>query len=411
MSGPTGGVQAHFRRLHPEAIYVHCYAHELNLVLCHTCRAVSEAVEFFNFLESVYSFFSTSLVNHHMFKETQSKLGLTAVELVQLSQTRWACRLHSINAVVATLPAILECLSAIKSPLAIGIKAKLSKFSTVYALLMFQSLLSITESFHKALQKETLDLAEALIGNDALCDTLKDKRTDAFSIEVYERTKALCLTHSVTEPQVNKRHKQKRMEDFVFETTLGSHTELGSSQTFKTGLLFPCVDRMVSELTLRFSSVDADLLKGIQACSPKSENFLNVSHLDELARHYSIDLETEEVLVAKNYLARKTEAGCPAQDMLAVHSLLHPDMFPSLREINQVSLTVPVSSCSCERSFSVLRRLHSWLRQTMDQRKLHNLAVLSIENDIAVKLSRDRVIDRFATLKNRRYTLTLPHTK
>ena len=122
---------------------------------------------------------------------------------------------------------------------------------------MFQSLLSITESFHKALQKETLDLAEALIGNDALCDTLKDKRTDAFSIEVYERTKALCLTHSVTEPQVNKRHKQKRMEDFVFETTLGSHTELGSSQTFKTGLLFPCVDRMVSELALRFSSVDA----------------------------------------------------------------------------------------------------------------------------------------------------------
>ena len=62
---------------------------------------------------------------------------------------------------------------------------------------MFQSLLSITESFHKALQ-ETLYLAEALIWKDALCDTLKDRRTDAFAIEVYERTKALCPTHSVT---------------------------------------------------------------------------------------------------------------------------------------------------------------------------------------------------------------------
>ncbi|XP_063607234.1 zinc finger MYM-type protein 1-like [Penaeus indicus] len=29
MSGPIGGVQARFRRLHPEAIYIHCYAHEL----------------------------------------------------------------------------------------------------------------------------------------------------------------------------------------------------------------------------------------------------------------------------------------------------------------------------------------------------------------------------------------------
>lgn len=60
MSRTTGGVQARFRGLHPEAIYIHCYAHELNLVLCHTCRAVSEAVELFDLLESLYSFF------HHL---------------------------------------------------------------------------------------------------------------------------------------------------------------------------------------------------------------------------------------------------------------------------------------------------------------------------------------------------------
>ncbi|XP_063614025.1 zinc finger MYM-type protein 1-like [Penaeus indicus] len=174
MSGPIGGVQARFRRLHPEAIYIHCYAHELNLVLCHTCKAVTEAVELFALLESVYSFFTTSLVNHHDFKDAQSRLGLAAVELVQLSNTRWACRLQSISAVLQTLPAIFECLSVTGAPLAIGIKAKLSVFSTIYALLMFQTLLSITEGLHKLLQKETLDLAEALICKDAVCDTLKE---------------------------------------------------------------------------------------------------------------------------------------------------------------------------------------------------------------------------------------------
>ena len=54
------------------------------------------------------------------------------------------------------------------------------------------------------------------------------------------------------------------MDDFVLESTLGSGTELISSHTLKTELLFPCVDRMVSELELRFSSVDAGLLKGMQ---------------------------------------------------------------------------------------------------------------------------------------------------
>lgn len=78
ISGSKGGVQAHFRVLHPEAIYVHCYAHELNLVLCHTCRAILEAAEFFSFLENVYSFFSTSLVNHNKSKEAQSKLGIAS---------------------------------------------------------------------------------------------------------------------------------------------------------------------------------------------------------------------------------------------------------------------------------------------------------------------------------------------
>lgn len=44
MSGTVGGVQTHFQKKHPEAIYVHCYAHELNLILCHTCRAVTETI-------------------------------------------------------------------------------------------------------------------------------------------------------------------------------------------------------------------------------------------------------------------------------------------------------------------------------------------------------------------------------
>ncbi|XP_033997508.1 zinc finger MYM-type protein 1-like [Trematomus bernacchii] len=43
MSVKVRGVQARFREKHPEALYVHCYAHELNLVLCATCKAIPEA--------------------------------------------------------------------------------------------------------------------------------------------------------------------------------------------------------------------------------------------------------------------------------------------------------------------------------------------------------------------------------
>lgn len=148
-------------------------------------------------------------MNQHKFMEAQSKLGLTTMELVQLSNTRWTCQLQSINAVLEMLSAILECLSAVGSPIAVGLRAKLYRFSTVYVLLMLHSLLSVTKGLHKLLQKGSLDLAEALICIQVVCDTPEVKNT-----ELSERTKALCHTCSLPEPGAKMKHKKKKMKDF-----------------------------------------------------------------------------------------------------------------------------------------------------------------------------------------------------
>ncbi|XP_076849695.1 E3 ubiquitin-protein ligase TRIM35-like isoform X2 [Brachyhypopomus gauderio] len=126
-----------------------------------------------------------------------------------------------------------------------------------------------------------------------------------------------------------------------------------------------------------------------------------------LALHYNIDLKPAEVMVASNFFKRKNETGGDVEDMLAVYKQLDADMFPTLKATVQAALTIPVSSCSCERSFSALRRLHTWLR-TMGQNRLHHLAVMSIEKELLDSISPDIVIDRFANLKVRRHRLVLP---
>lgn len=83
-------------------------------------------------------------------------------------------------------------------------------------------------------------------------------------------------------------------------------------------------------------------------------------------------------------------------------------MFPTLKVIFRIALTIPVSSCSCERSFSPLRRLHMWLRRTMGQERLNDLAKLSIEQEYLNNFDSENVIDRFAKLKPRIYSLMLP---
>ena len=237
MSGAVGGVQAKFRDKHPEAIYVHCYAHQLNLVLCHTCHAVPEASDLFDTLQSLYSFFSTSLVNHHKFRDVQNRLGLQPSELVQLSKTRWSCQLRSVNAVLENYPALLECLSGIKAANAVGLHVKLSAFYTVYKLMVFKTLLSVTENLHKYLQSETVDLAKAVEYNGAVCVTLKQLRTDEDAAKLYDTVKTFCAANEIPEPCTRQaRQKQKRLDDYLLESRCGAVNDLGDSECLKRNL-------------------------------------------------------------------------------------------------------------------------------------------------------------------------------
>lgn len=143
MSGTVGGIQAKFRENHPMAIYLHSYAHQLNPVLCFTCQAIPEAKDLFDLLQSVYTFFSVSVVNNHKLKEIQKQLGLWPSELVQLSKKRWSCQLRSVNVMIDNLPAVLQCLSSINNPMELGLHVKVARFSTVYLLMMFKTYLSV----------------------------------------------------------------------------------------------------------------------------------------------------------------------------------------------------------------------------------------------------------------------------
>ena len=59
-------------------------------------------------------------------------------------------------------------------------------------------------------------------------------------------------------------------------------------------------------------------------------------------------------------------------------------------------MTISVSSAECERSFSALKRIKSYLRTSMSEQCLTNLAVLSIKRDLSNDLNLDNVVDEFA---------------
>ena len=77
--------------------------------------------------------------------------------------------------------------------------------------------------------------------------------------------------------------------------------------------------------------------------------------------------------------------------------------FPTLLKLLQIALTIAVSTAECERSFSALKRIKTFLRSTMPEQRLTDLALLSIEKQKAQNISLDEVIA--AADKNRKIVL------
>lgn len=77
MSGCHAGVHVHLKKVMPKAIYIHCSAHRLNLVISDTCKVVYYMSDYFSIVANVYSFFTESGVTNSYFKQAQKQLGLS----------------------------------------------------------------------------------------------------------------------------------------------------------------------------------------------------------------------------------------------------------------------------------------------------------------------------------------------
>lgn len=77
-------------------------------------------------------------------------------------------------------------------------------------------------------------------------------------------------------------------------------------------------------------------------------------------------------------------------------------VFPNVDIAYRMLLSIPISNCSAERSFSVLKRVKNYMRSTMKEERLNSLSIMHIESDVLLSLDYDDIIDTFAQQNCRR---------
>lgn len=99
-----------------------------------------------------------------------------------------------------------------------------------------------------------------------------------------------------------------------------------------------------------------------------------------------------EMTVAKHYL-NKSNNNLTLEDF---KNTIKQEVFPNLYKMLQVAFTLPVSSATCERSFSAMRRIKTWVRTSMLQDRFTNLSILHIERDLTKSVDSECILNEFA---------------
>ena len=172
-------------------------------------------------------------------------------------------------------------------------------------------------------------------------------------------------------------------------------------ESFRTGSFIPVIDVLLSEVRRRFSKENCIIMKGIQAMNPSSPTFCEKYVVFPFASQYNCSTEDlqYEIPQLKRILERKRASSEETpKSLMELTAFLEPyrEVFHEMFKLCKIALALPVSTSSCERSFSVLKLIKTALRSTMTDERLSNLGVLSVESKRAKAINLDEFVDAFA---------------
>ena len=180
-------------------------------------------------------------------------------------------------------------------------------------------------------------------------------------------------------------------------------TEDSPFMYYKNNLAIPLVDHIIAEMSLQFSGIVAEAVK-LLGLVP-SVISIEETHLSDITSVCETDLPSPETMQSELMRWRlkwtSTEEGDrPTSLAKAIKSC---DGYPNVYTLLKITCTLPVTSCECGRSISLLRRLDSFIRHSMTEERLSALALIHIHYNHHVDLN--KAVDIFSKVHPRHLEL------
>ncbi|XP_078539195.1 zinc finger MYM-type protein 1-like [Lissotriton helveticus] len=378
--GIFGGVQKKIQAVYPNAHYVHCYAHQLNLIIQQAVGRISEAYIFFLDVASIAAFFSGSS------KRTKILQDIVESRVQNGSAPCLNFNMRTVNLIYEYRVDLEKCYNTIEASgdfeyksrsEARGFARTLQDREFQFFLFLFHEIMSLVDKFHNQLQKR--DIATVFIqwatiqfitGMNKVGEEIDslDSRLPKDSIFSNRRKNISSLT--LIAKEICDTIVEHAKERFFFTKHLVSATLLQSDQFANYDISFP--EQALHEAVEVYPMLNKE------------------------------DLRTELTVLYGMHVYRQATG---AISLLAlIHKLNMENTLTETMTLLKILLTTPMTTTESERCFPTLKRIKTFLRSTIIEERLNALAMLSIERDLVKRIPdfNIQVIEKFAAIKDRR---------
>ncbi len=410
MSGKNGGVQKILQdKLGRVIPYVHCFNHQLHLVVVHAISTEPAVEDFFNVCNLLYKFIK---------KPTVAVL-YGGQQLKRLLEQRWTGHLQTVKTILNYFQDITELLAVINGNRryetevrmeAAGLIREVSETSFKFIAHMVYKILQLLDAPNKLMQSEDMDLLSAVKLVTCASECLTKLRSESDFLELWEKADDTEMPR----PPKRKQTINKGLQEYLLEESIGqAQGDLGNQEELRR-LYYSTLDAVLAEISERFGERNSKLIEALSAFDPQYDStFLDAQLVQDMMNLTNSEVIHSEFVVARQFLRKVLARSISSGEKLTLKQILQEhhttlEAMPSVLAAMKCVLTFGASTASCENSFSTLKNVFTDNRRSMLHQRKAQLVQLAFERDLTRKFRdewKDTLLRRFNASKLRRLQL------
>ncbi|KAG2579085.1 hypothetical protein PVAP13_6NG147903 [Panicum virgatum] len=412
MKGGIKGLKTLIMKESPSVYYIHCFAHQLQLVLVAVAKGNTDfSCKRHGMLRNAKLEQITKALDCG---ELESGSGLNQeMGLPRPGDTRWGSHYKTICNIIAMYPSIHEVLVNLgDDPLHKADWTKihfmvgaLESFEFVVAAHLMFLILGYTNELSECLQRREQDILNAISLVNVAKNRMQQLRTNGWE-QFLERVTLFCNKHGVQIPV---------MEDNY--VPYGKSARYARNQTnddhFRREIYIGVIDQISQELDYRFDEINMELFSCMSAFNP-SNSFasFDAQKLLRLAEFYPNDIKGHDLMKLElqldNYIddVRQNDSFKGLVNLVDLSVKLvqtnRHTLYDMVYLLLKLVLLLPVATASVERVFSAMTSLKTKKRNKLGDALLYDCLVTFIERDIFFEVDENDIIKTFMSIRNRR---------